>query len=53
MHFLRNISSYNVINRAECPKNVKLGTVKINVTPVKKKKSAYLCNIQQMGVILI
>lgn len=52
MHFLRNISSYNVINWTECHKNVKLGTVKINVIPMEKK-SAYLCNIQQMGVILI
>lgn len=53
MHFWRNIESYNVINWTECHKNVKLGTVKINVIPKENKKSAYLYNIQQMDVILI
>ena len=32
---------------------VKLGTVKINVIPKENKKTAYLCNVQQMDMILI
>lgn len=33
--------------------NVKLGAVKINVIPKENKKTAYLCNIQQMDMTLI